>query len=294
MGGPSKIKSVESAVLLAQAVVCSLLLVIAGCSGKAESTRAAETQQFSNSPKAEQQAKSNVPRLPRGDALKAKQKAAEAGRYLFAFFYKADDEKNQAMWQVVEGTVKKASDRADAVAVDISDPSAKSVVDEYGLDRAPMPLALAIAPNGAITGGFPTEFQEKVLLDAFASPCMAKCMKSLHDGKLVFLCVQNDTTKLNDEAMRGVSEFKSDARFGQATEIVKMNPGDSAEASFLAGLKIEKDTKNAVTVFLAPPGSPIAMYEGATSKDELVATLLKAGSGCGPGGCGPGGCGPRK
>ena len=279
---------------LAQAVFCSVLPLTAGCSGRGESTRAAEPRRISEGPKQEQDGASPARALPRGDAVKAKREAAEAGRYLFAFFYKADDDKAQAMWQVVEGAVRKNSSRAVAVAVDISDPSAKSVVDEYGLDRAPMPLALAIAPNGAITGGFPSEFQEQDLLDAFASPSLEKCMKALQEGKLVFLCVQNGSTKFNEEAMRGVSDFKSDARFGQATEIVPMDPADSAEASFLANLKIDKDTKNAVTVFLAPPGSAIAMYEGATSKDELLATLLRARSGCGAGGCGPGGCGPPR
>jgi len=60
-----------------------------------------------------------------------------------------------------------------------------------------------------------------------------------------------------------------------------------------SNITADATTKTAVTVFLAPPGSPIAMYEGATSKSELLETLQKAGS-CGPGGvCGPGGCGPQ-
>ena len=87
-------------------------------------------------------------------------------------------------------------------------------------------------------------------------------------------------------------DFKADARFAQATEIVMLDPTDGAEAGLLKDLQIDPTTDTAVTVFLAPPGTPVAMYEGATNKDELVATLQKASSACGPGGCGPSGCGP--
>ena len=107
-------------------------------------------------------------------------------------------------------------------------------------------------------------------------------MKQLQDSKLVFVCVQNDKTKSNDAAMQGVRDFKADARFASATEIVMLDPTDSAEASFLADMKIDPKTEEAMTVFLAPPGSAIAEYKGATDKAELVATLQKASSGlCG-------------
>ena len=120
-------------------------------------------------------------------------------------------------------------------------------------------------------------------------------MKQLQDSKLVFVCVQNDKTKSNDAAMQGVRDFKADARFASATEIVMLDPADSAEASFLADLKIDPKTEEAMTVFLAPPGSAIAEYKGATDKAELAATLQKASSGCCAGGsCGPGGCPPPK
>ena len=192
----------------------------------------------------------------------------------------------------VEEDLGEVGDRADSVEVDITLPSEKDIVEKFGLSRAPMPIILAIAPNGAITGGFPAEVDKQKLLDAFASPCTAECMVQLQENKLVFVCVQNEDTKSNDEALKGVREFKADTRFAQATKIVMLDPTDTVEAGFLKDLQIDPSTKTAVTVFLAPPGMPVAMYEGATSKDELVATLEKASSACGPGGCGPSGCGP--
>jgi hypothetical protein len=229
-----------------------------------------------------------------GKGMAAIRQAAEAGKYLFIFFSKSDDEQTVAMRKVYDKAMEKVADRAQGVVVNITDASEKAVVDKFDLRRAPLPLVLAMAPNGAITGGFPTKFDQQQLLDAFASPGTEKVMKPLQDGKLVFVCVQNDKTKSNDAALQGVREFQADTRFAHAAEIISLDPADKQEAGFLADLQVASDTTEAVTVFLAPPGKPIAKYEGATNKEALVDALGKANTGCGPGGCGPGGCGPAK
>ncbi len=228
-----------------------------------------------------------------GTGMAAMEEAARAKKYLFAFFWKTDNEQTAAMKKVFDGAVKKAADRAQPVAIRVDDPAERGIVAKFALDRAPMPLALAIAPTGAVMGGFPQKFSEAQLLDAFGTPCTEKTMKALQDGKLVFLCVQNGSTQANEEALKGVTEFKADARYAEATEVVILDPTDSAEAAFLADLKIDRQTPEAVTAFLVPPGAVVAEFKGATSKDELIAALQKANTGCGPGGCGPGGCAPK-
>ena len=231
----------------------------------------------------------------KGQGMAAIDEAAQAGKYLFAFFRKADDEQTAGMQQVFHRAMEKVADRANSVEIDITDESEKAIVDKFDVDRAPMPLVLAVAPNGAITGGFPTKFEEQQLLDAFATPCTASCMKSLQDSKLVLVCIQNATTELNDEAMQGVRDLKADSQLGNFTEVVKLDPADPAEAGLLKDLDVSPDTKKATTVFLAPPGVAIGKYEGATTKDEFVEMLQKASSACGPGGtCGPGGCKPKE
>lgn len=233
----------------------------------------------------------------RGAGIMAMQQAAKDKKYLFTFFWKHDDNQTVAMRKVFEQATAKIADRAQAIMVNVTDPAEAGIVQQFEVDRAPMPLALAIAPSGAVTGGFPTTFKEEDLLGAFASPGLESCIGALQKGKLVFLCVQNASTTSNDDALRGVKEFKADAQYGSATEIVMLDPSDSAEAAFLGDLQIDPKTSVAITTLLAPPGSPIAQFEGATTKDELVATLQKAGTcgagGCGPGGCGPGGCAPQ-
>jgi hypothetical protein len=219
--------------------------------------------------------------------------ASRSGRYLFVFIWRDADDKTQAMRRVFQGFVGGIADRANSVEICVTAAEEKGFVDTYGLARAPMPLVLAFASNQAITGAFPTDFSEDDLSGGFASPRTADVMKLLQDGKLVMLCVQNAGTQANDDAIAGAKEFSRDERYQAATEFVMLDPTDPAEAGFLKDLQISPDTSVAVTVLLAPPGSPVAKFEGATTKDLFVEALSKASSECCPGGqCGPEDKGP--
>jgi hypothetical protein len=274
-------------------VGCLVLTAVVGCSDSAPQSEVlaagSQASALAKTPSVDQNEGT-------GKGMAALREAAQSGKYLFAFFFKAKDEQTLAMRKVFDKAMEKLADRTRRVAVNITDASERAVVDKFDLSRAPMPLVLAIAPNGAITGGFPTTFEEQQLVDAFATPGTERVMKSLQDGKLVFVCVQNDKTKSNDAAMQGVRDFQADVRFASATEIVTLDPAEKKEASFLKDLRVSPDTAEAVTVFLAPPGKAIGKFEGATNKDALAELISKASSGCccGPNGCGPGGCCPKK
>jgi hypothetical protein len=271
-------------------VAISLLVAtVTGCGASSVGTENAPAS-LSNGPSATPSAGSTD---SSGRGMAAIKEARDAGKYLFLFAWKADDEQTLAMRKVFDKAMENVADRAQWIVVNITDSSEQPIVSKFGLNRVPMPLVLAMAPNGAITGGFPTKFDERQLLDAFASPGTEKVMKSLQDGKLVFVCVQNNKTKSNSAAMQGVLDFQADVRFASATEIVTLDPTDKKEARFLTDLKVPPDTAEATTVFVVPPGNAIGKFEGVTNKDALVELLSKANTGCGPGGCGPGGCGPK-
>jgi hypothetical protein len=231
-------------------------------------------------------------------------KASKANRYLFIFFHKpgggltsllgADNSaKTQSLANVFGSAMEKVSKKADSVSVNIADPNEKDFVKKFDVSRAPMPLVLSIAPNGAITDGFPGKFTEAELLDAFATPGLEKALKVLQSRKLLLLCFQNSTTTSNEAAMKGVKEFKADPKFGPATEIVTVDPAAPEEAKLVKEFKIEPGTKEAVTVFLAPPGTNLATYKGATDKQAMVAKVTSSVAGCGTG-CKPGACGPAQ
>lgn len=221
----------------------------------------------------------------------AMQRAAEAHKYIFLFFYHAEDGQTQAARKVFDAAMVKLTDRAISTTVRITDPQEKALVNKYGLDRAPMPLLLAVAPNGAVTRSFPVQFTEAQLDTAFVSSGMQKCLKALQDRKMAFICVQSSTTRRNAEAMKGVKEFVANAQYAKTTEIIIVDPTDAAEESLLKQFKVDPKTNEAVTVFLAPPGTTVGTYKGETKQDVLIAAAKTAAKGCDPkSGC----CAPKK
>ena len=229
-----------------------------------------------------------------GKGAAAMSHAVEANAYLFAFFYEKDDDATRAARKTFDEAVKKITPAAQSVAVDRTAPEEKEFVAKFGIERTPMPFALAFAPNGAVTGGFKGEdVTEERLRDAVAGPGLQQCLKALQARRLVLVCLQNGRTQANDAAMKGVNEFKADPKYGGLTDIVKVDPSDAKEAKLLAQLQADPQAKEAFTALLAPPGVMVAKVSGPTTKDALMASLQKATSSCAPG-AGSGCCPPAK
>jgi hypothetical protein len=220
---------------------------------------------------------------PPANGLAALTRAAAEKRYAFVFFFKEDNEQTAAQRKIFDAALAKLANKALPVVVNAGNADEQGIVAKFGVAKAPMPLVLAIAPNGAVTGGFPGQFEEAALLGSVASPGLQQCLKALQERKLVLVCVQNGTTKLNDAAMQGVNDFKADAKYTKLTEVVKVDPTDAAEQKFLGQLQIDLKAAEATTAFLAPPGVMFAKFAGATEKKSLEAAVQKASAGCGPG-----------
>ena len=218
--------------------------------------------------------------------------AARSAKYVYLYFWKDDSEHTRSTFAVFQSAMGELATSADAASVNISDPNEKAVVDKFGVSRAPMPLVLAVAPNGAVTKAWPIRFTKEQLREGLVSRGTAQCMKALQDRKLVVLCVQNG--QHSQSALQGAYEFKADARFKGAAEIVAIDAQDQSEAAFIKDLRIDRRTSQPVTVVLAPPGQPVARFTGRVTKAQLVAKVTAAQSDCCPGGeCGPDGkCGP--
>ena len=268
-------KKVFAPILAAMVAIAGLVLVLQ--SGQ-DPARAAEN---AAAPAAAQAGEAASP------GAAAIQRAAAAGKHLFVFFYEGDGEETKTARKAFEAAVAKLSAAADWVAVDRTVPAEKALVEKFGIQRAPVPLIVALAPNGVVTGGsLASEVTEEKLKGSIASAAMQKCLKALQERKFVLLCVQNGETKYNEPALRGAQDFKADAKYGPITEIVTLDPADPAEASFLAKLGVDPKTDEATTVFLAPPGVTVARIKGATDSRTLLATLQKAAASCGSS-CGP-------
>ncbi len=225
--------------------------------------------------------------------LTALASAAEEGRYAFVFFWKENDEPTQQMRGVFQSAMKDLASSADAVSVSVIDPQEAATVKVFGVDRAPLPLVAAVAPNGAVTKAWPLKFTAQQLSEGIVSRGTAECLKAMQEKKLTLLCVRNAGTAYNPAASTAVAGFRADERFADATTVVEIDPTDSSEQNFLASLKVNPKTANAVTILLSPAGQPIAQFAGAITTNQLVDKVTSAQAGCCPGGqCGPGGCCP--
>jgi hypothetical protein len=224
------------------------------------------------------------------------ERAAGANKYAFLFFWKEQNRQTDAVWSELQPAIGRVADAAECVSLQTTNPAEKALVDHYGASRAPMPLILAIAPNGAITKALAGKFDERQFSAALVSPCTQRCLKALQDRQLVFLCVRDWPPEARTVAIpQGVADFKADPRFAQATEIVLLNVRDQRESDFLRELQIDPRAATAVTIFLAPPGTTIGKVGETVTKNELAAKLASAQSSpCAGGKCGPNGCGPKK
>ncbi|TWT74350.1 hypothetical protein [Allorhodopirellula solitaria] len=224
-------------------------------------------------------------------AVTAMETASSQGKYLFVYFWKQNDQPTQSMQGIFQEATGRMADEADAISVQITDPSNAAIVKQFGVSRAPMPLALAIAPNGAVTAGLPVSFSEQQLREAIVSHGTAACLKAMQDRKTVLLCVKHRT---GPNAFQGAQELTLDKRFAASTQIVEVDPADSAERKFLQSLEIDSTSENGVMVVLTPPGQRVATFAEHATKAQIVERLTELSSACCPGGqCGPDGtCAP--
>jgi len=217
--------------------------------------------------------------------------ARQSQKYLFILFWKEDNAVAQGVKQTLDAALVKRSGQAMSVLVKTNDPAEKGIVDQFGVSRSPMPLVVAVAPNGAITGGFPLKLTEQDVAGAFISPGLASCLKATQARKLVLLCVQPAGAK--GVLPVGVSDVQADPQYGPATEVVTVRADDAVEAGLLKMLELNPKAGVTTTALLVPPGRRLAVFEGSFTREQVAEKLKAAQGGCCPGGkCGPGGCCP--
>ena len=220
--------------------------------------------------------------------------AARHNRYVFITFYKQNDGASARMLAAVSTMQGKLAGRADFVNVDVNDPANRQVVTRFSADRSPIPLTIVVAPNGAVTAGFPREINANAnFSNVFVSQGQAAVLKVMQERRLAVVCLQNANTRYNRECMATANALKKDQRIGSAVTIVKIDPADQAEAKFLRQCNIKLNSPNAQLVVFAPPGRVIGTFDGGAPQNTVIATLLQSlrGGCCSGGQCGPGGCG---
>lgn len=202
--------------------------------------------------------------------------AAKENRYVFITFHQKGDEASKKMLAAIEAAKDKLSSRARFVSIDVDNPAHQDIVSRYGADRSPIPLTLVIAPNGAVTAGYPKEIKKTDFSDAFVSNGMASVLKVVQGQKLAAVCVQGPSTKNNKKSLVIAEELKADPQLGGAVEIVKIDPADRSEAKVLKDLGADTQSADAQLLVLAPPGRLIGKFDSSATKDAVMASLQSA------------------
>lgn len=215
--------------------------------------------------------------------------ASRQNQYSIVTFYKKNDAASTKMLADAKKLQSKYAKQTDLVPVDVGSKANQDVISRYGADRSPIPLTIVIAPNGAVTAGYPTEIKKMDLSSAFVSHGMAEVMKAMQDGKLAAVCFQNSKTKHNSESLAAANGLNKQAKFRGVVEVIKVDPSDAGEAKLVKACKADDDAASAQLAIIAPPGKLVGKFSGATTSESVAASLMKSlGGGC-AGGC-AGGC----
>jgi hypothetical protein len=206
------------------------------------------------------------------------EKAGSDGKYTFLVFYKTNDAATQSVIATLKEGLATRSEKAVEAFVQVGQPMEKTLVDRFDVSRAPMPMIIAVAPNGAITGMFAQKLSAELIENAFVTPTMSRCMKSLQEGKLVFVCVQGSAKA---PAPTSLKDFQADPHFKDRLAAYSMVAADAEETKFLKQMQIDPATaKGTTTVLLAPPGVLVGKFNEFATKDDIAAAIAKAGKCC--------------
>ncbi|QDU27322.1 hypothetical protein ETAA8_24090 [Anatilimnocola aggregata] len=210
-------------------------------------------------------------------AQAAMSQAAQQGKYTFVLFYKQNDPATSTMNTTLQQSLAKYANVAVLTFVQVADPSEQALVAKYDVARAPMPMCVAIAPNGAMTGIFAQQLQAQHVANAIVTPTMMQVMRALQDNKLAFVTVHGSGNPVVPASLR---EFQSDPHFSARMVSLSMNAADPAEARFVAEMEVDPRTPGTHLSLLAPPGVLVGKFAANTPKATIAAALAEAGKCC--------------
>ncbi|QDU74266.1 hypothetical protein Pan97_12730 [Bremerella volcania] len=212
------------------------------------------------------------------DAGATLQQAQQAGQFTFIVFYKDNSPQTQKMLQVVQQSISDQPQQATLATASMASAQGQALAEKFQVSRAPMPMTVAVAPNGAVTGLFPRQVAKANIDAAIVPPVMMECMKELQAQKLVFVCL----TKSEQAAVpAGVRALQLDPMFKDRMALIGLNVQDATEARLMQQLKVDADqVQGPYAALIAPPGVLVGHFSGTSTADQIAAAIHKAGKCC--------------
>lgn len=202
----------------------------------------------------------------------------QAPKFNFILFWKDNNAPTQAFAEGLKSAVAKRAQRAEWSSVNVNDPANQAVVDRYQVSRAPMPLVLCIAPNGAITGSINRQFSDEAVERLLVTPAMADVTKALQDKKIVVIHIKQES---QSPLPFGAVELLADPAFKDRTTIVSVVFGDPQESRFMTDMQVKlADVNGSMLVIFAPPGAVVGKFPATVTEDQIAAALHAAGKCC--------------
>ena len=217
-------------------------------------------------------------------AAKAIESAQASQQYLLLLFYDRTDDSYQQMEDIITDFQHSSSENIQVYKALTTDLKNADIVKKYGINRAPLPIILVFAPNGAVTGGFPQKVTEEQLTESIVPELIMNIFKSVQANKVALVLFKNNKTTFNNEVTIAANDFSKDKRLNGFVDIIQQNPQESEIKDFLTQCKLDNNIKEATAVLIVPPGKIGGVYSGNITKDTIIAGLAActAGSGCCP------------
>lgn len=204
--------------------------------------------------------------------------SAQEQKHTFLLFYRADNQVTRAVAQRLQLALAQRGDEAALCYVSVTAPAEQAIVKQFGVARAPLPLVVAVAPNGAVTAVLSQKMTDEQISSAFVTAGMADCMKAMQERKLVLVCVQPSA---RSPLPASVLDFQSDPEFKNRIHVIAVRSDDETEEMFMKQMSIEPGASNSTTVvFLAPPAVLVGKFDSKATKAEMAAALQAAGKCC--------------
>ena len=200
--------------------------------------------------------------------------AAKQQKYTFVLFYRQEDSATKTMEQALRSGLQLLADRTAIVKVRINDPAERQVVSRFDATRSPMPTAMAIAPNGAVTGVFPLKINVTQIHQAILTPKYADMVKALQSQKIVLLCLQPGA---GGPIPKGVADFEADPIFKGRSHRIVVNANDTRERQLFERMNVKPDIASPVVVVFAPPGTFLGRFDATVTRQILATTIHKSG-----------------
>jgi hypothetical protein len=202
----------------------------------------------------------------------------KTSKFTFILFWKENNAATQELTNSLKAAVEKRSQRAEWKSVNVNDAAQRAIVERYHVERAPMPMVLSVAANGAITGAITRLVTDEAIEQALVTPRMADAAKALQDKRIVVIQVQRDAQQL---LPAGVTDFTQDPLYKDRTTVVSVVAGDRSESRFLTEMEIKaEEVADSAFVVIAPPGVLVGKYSATVTKDQMAADLHAAGKCC--------------